>query len=134
MNNVEFFAALTAEIQAAYEESVTMDKAERLAGRFLHGMILATDEIRVVDLDARMRKSGVKAIRAAVYLEEVRKNEKKPSDVLLDALVNSSREVQAAQDALDNAEVLRDQLQNYYNIFNQAHVFFRQTSKASFAG
>lgn len=132
--NDKFYADLTAEIKAAYEESVTMDKAERLSGRFLHGMILVAEELRNVDLDARMRKSGVKAIRAAVYLEEVRKSEKKPSDVLLEALVNSSREVQAAQDAWDTAEVYRDQLQNYYNIFNQAHVFFRQTSKASFAG
>lgn len=125
-------AVLTAEIKAAYEQGVTMEQAERLAGRFLHAMILVSEELKTADLDSRMRKTGVKAIKAAVYLKEATKGDKKPSDVLLGALVDSNDAVRQEQDAFDEAEVKRDNLHNYYNIFKESHVYARGIAKGRF--
>lgn len=123
---------LTEQIQRSYEEGVTIDEAERLAAKFLHAQILISGELRTVDLDARMKKTGVKAVKAAVYLAEVQAVERKPSDVLLSAKVDVSEEVEVAQRELDTAEVYRDELQNYFNVFREAHIHFRGISKGKF--
>lgn len=118
--------SLSNDIKKSYESSVTIEEAEKLAAKFLGAQLEVADHLRNLDLDARMRKSGVKALKAAVYLDEVSKNEKKPSDVLLNATVDSSKLVNDEQRSLDEAEVERDLYQNYFNIFKEAHIFFRQ--------
>jgi len=123
---------LTAKIQASYEEGITLEAAEKLAGEFLHAQIKVADALREADLDARMKRTGTKAIKAAVYLAEATKGEKKPSDVLLAAVVDTSKEVIEQQDLYDRAEVERDALQNYFNIFKEAHIHFRAIAKGRF--
>ncbi len=123
---------LTEAIERSYTEGVTMDEAEKLAGRFLHAQMATANELRDADLDARMRKSGNKSLRAAVYLEAATKDPKKPSDVLLEALVNSNELVQGEQTRFDEAEVNRDALQNYLSVFREAHVHFRTIAKGKF--
>lgn len=118
-------------IKDSYEQGVTVVGAEALAGEFLSGMIEVSEELRNVDLDARMRKSGVKAVRAAVYLEEIKKADKKPSDSWLEALINSNELVTGEQDRLDESEVQRDLLESYYSVFKEAHIYFRGISKGS---
>ena len=125
---------LKKEIERAYEESITVEEAEKLAGKFLHAQMLAANELQNADLDARMNKTGVKALKAAVYLNEATKGDKKPSDVFIGAVVDSDKMVEKEQKRLDEAEVYRDSIQNYYNIFREAHVFYRQISKGSFSG
>jgi len=125
------YSLLVEEIQKSYEEGVTVEHAERLAGKFLHAQMTVAEHLRVADLDARMKKTGVKAIKAAIYLETVQKSDKKPSDVMIDAYVHRNELVQAEQKSMDEAEVDRDLLQNYLNIFNQAHVHFRTISRQS---
>ena len=132
MDITKFCKELEHEIQAAYESQVTIPEAEKLAAKFLHAQMLLAEKLKRVDLDARMRKSGVKALRAAVYLEEVKKSDKKPSDVMLEAIINSSSMVQSQQDELDAAEVERDELRSFMDIFNNAHIFFRGISKGKF--
>ena len=119
-------------IQQSYQEGVTVEEAERLAGEFLHAQLMVAEELRKSDLDARMRKSGVKSIKAAVYLEEASKGDKKPSDVYLQAKVDSSSIVTSEHKSLDEAEVSRDLLQNYFNIFKESHIHFRSIAKGSF--
>lgn len=128
----ELCKKLETKIQESYETGVSLQEAERLAGEFLYALIKVSDELRITDLDARTKKAGVKAIRAAVYLEAATKDPKKPSDVMLSALVDTSELVQGEQDRLDMAEVDRDALERYYNIFNQAHLHFRAIAKGSF--
>ena len=53
---------LEQEIQTSYEQGVSMVDAERLAGKFLAAQIKVSDELKKSDLDARLRKSGVKSI------------------------------------------------------------------------
>jgi hypothetical protein len=130
----EMCAELEVEIENAYTEGTTLEQAERLAARFLKAQLAVSRELQKADLDSRMRKSGVKAIRAAVYMEAATKGDKKPSDVLLEHLVNSDDIVSGEQRRFDEAEANRDGLERYYNIFSNAHVFFRNSAKGQFGG
>lgn len=123
---------LTQIIKDAYESGVTIEQAERYAAQFLHAQLLIAQKLQETDLDSRMKKSGVKAIKAAVYLDEASKGDKKPSDVYIGAKVDSNQLVGSEQKAFDEAESYRDSLQNYYNIMKEAHIFFRGVSKGRF--
>lgn len=125
---------LVLEIQASYESGVTVEEAEKLAGKFLYAQIQVAEELRVADLDARMKKSGTKAIKATIYLEAATKSDKKPSDVMLGAMVDTNELVLGEQQKLDEADVLKSALDNYMNIFQQAHCHFRNISKGAFSG
>lgn len=126
------YKELTDKIKAAYEQDLTVQDAERLAAEFLYAQILVGGELRKVDLDARMKKSGLKAVKAAIYLDEATKGERKPSDVMLSAIVDRSPLVQAEQTAFDESEVDKNQLENYLDTFRNAHVFFRGVARGRF--
>lgn len=130
----EFILGLEAKIQDSYEQGVTIPEAERLASEFLHAQLKVSEELKKADLDARTRKSGVKAIKAAVYMEAATKDPKKPSDVMLQAIVDLNDIVQGEQRAFDEAEVDFAELERYYNIFQNAHIHFRSLAKGSFGG
>lgn len=124
-------ASLEAKIQAAYTESVTIEEAEKLAAEFLHAQMRVAEHLRTASLDARMRKAGMKAVRAAVYLDGVSGHDKKPSDTLLLAQVDTNAIVAREQNEFDKSEAESESLQNYLRIFVAAHVFFRQMSRAT---
>lgn len=130
----ELFAQLETKIQSAYTDGTTLEQAERLAAEFLYAQMQVSNELQKLDLDARMRKSGVKAIRAAIYMEAATKDPKKPSDVMLEAIVNMNELVQGEQNELDKAEVDRAALERYYDIFLNAHIYFRGVAKGNFGG
>lgn len=119
-------------IKNAYESSPTIEEAEKLAGRFLEAQIIVGKELSEVDLDTRMKKSGLKSVKAAVYLEKATASDKKPSDVMLNAMVDSDKLVGDSQDAFDKAEVLKNSLENYLSVFHEAHVYFRGIAKGRF--
>lgn len=121
--------ALEAKIMDSYTQGITIDDAEKLAGEFLHAMMQVSDEIKTNDLDARMRKSGVKAVRAAVYTSLATGVDKKPTEGSLEHSINLNELVQGEQKALDEAEAERDNLERYYNIFMNAHLHFRSIAK-----
>ncbi len=128
------FETLEAKIQNTYTEGTTLENAERLAAEFLGAQMQVANQLQKIDLDARMRKSGVKAVKAAIYMEAATKTEKKPSDVMLQAIVDMDKVVQSEQDGLDTAEVERASLERYYDIFVNAHIFFRGVAKGNFGG
>ncbi len=128
----EFADELTKDIKRTYEEGVTIEEAEKLAGKFLHAQLEVAKVLAEADLDARMKKTGVKAIKAAIYLDEATKGDKKPSDVMLNALVDSNELVRGEQVSFDEAEVNSDSLQNHLNIFKEAHIYFRGIAKGRF--
>lgn len=123
---------LTSIIQQAYESSVTIQEAEKFAALFLHAQIQVGDELSKADMDSRMRKNGLKAVKAAVYMEAATKTEKKPSDVMLEAVVNMNELVTGEQEGFDRAEVERDRLQNLLNVYRDAHIYFRALAKGRF--
>lgn len=124
--------SLSKEIEDSYESSVSIEQAEKLAAKFLYAQLQLSEELAVRDLDARMKKSGVKAIKAAVYHAEATKGDKKPSDAFLQSLVDMNEHVGSEQQSFDSAEVERERLQNYFNIFKEAHIFYRGISKGRF--
>ncbi len=131
-NFQKFCEELTRDIQNAYESSPTLEESEKLAAKFLNAQIQVGAELKAADLDSRLRKSGVKAIKAAVYMENATKSEKKPSDVMLQAMVDMDQIVISEQSAFDSAEVLKNELENYLNVFRDAHIFFRGVAKGRF--
>jgi hypothetical protein len=59
---------LETKIQKSYEEGITLEDAEKLAAEFLHAMMQISQQLKSLDLDARMKKAGLKSIKAATYL------------------------------------------------------------------
>lgn len=134
MDILDFCAELEADIKAAYEGGVTMPVAEALAAKFLSGSLSVGNELEVADLDARMRRAGLKSLKGAVYLAECSKSDKKPSDKMLEAMIDSDKLVLESQEAFDTAEVYVNKLKNYLNVFHEAHVFMRTVAKGSYEG
>lgn len=132
MTFTEYCTELQADIISAYESSPNLNEAEKLAAKFLNAMIETGKELQVCDLDCRMKKSGLKAAKAAVYMESATKDAKKPSDVMLQAIVDMDKIVGSAQDAFDTAEVYKNQLENYLSVFREAHIFMRGCAKGRF--
>ena len=122
-------AELETIIQNSYTEGVTLDEAEKLAGNFLHAQLQVSAQLTTVDLDARTRKSGLKAVRAAVYLNILQTSDKKPTEAQMAATIDTDGLVSSEQTAYDSAEVSKAELERYLDIFNQAHVYFRQISR-----
>lgn len=124
--------SLEEKIQAAYTAGVTLDEAEKLASEFLYAMMAVSTELKDADLDSRMKKAGVKGVRAALYLSTVQSSERKPTEAQIAAMIDVNEVVQGEQDGFDRAEVSRDELERYYQIFKEAHVHFRGVSKGKF--
>lgn len=116
-------------IQETYESGVTVDQAEKLAAEFLHASLIINSHLATLSLDARMKKSGLKAIRAAVYLEEVSKSEKKPTEAMLSAILDTNELVSGEQTALDTSEVEVEELKRLYDTYNNCHIYYRNIGK-----
>lgn len=123
---------LSSKIKHSYEQGVGLDEAEKLASEFLYAQIKLSEALKESDLDARMKKTGLKAVKAASYMNEATRGDKKPSDTFIQAVVDQDKDVIGSQDLLDSAESQRDHLQNYYNIFKEAHIHFRGIAKGRF--
>lgn len=125
---------LEAKIQSIHTEGITMQEAEKLAAEFLGAQIAVSEELKVADLDARMRKTGAKAVKAAIYLDIVQKSEKKPTEAQITAMIDSDAIVQGEQNEYDKAEVEKEDLERYYNIFREGHIYCRGIAKGNFGG
>ncbi len=126
--------SLEDKIKSTYTDGVTMEDAEKLAAEFLFAQLQVSTELKTADLDARMKKSGVKAIRGAIYLDIIQKNERKPTEAAIAAMIDTDKIVLNEQSDLDAAEVSRDDLERYYNIFQNAHIYYRTVAKGTFGG
>ncbi len=125
---------LEAKIESIYTTGISLDEAEKLAAELLHIQFSLSEELKKVDLDARMRKSGVKAIRAAIYMEAATKTDKKPTEAALASIVDMNEIVQNEQKSLDEAEVERDHLKRLNDVFINGHIFCRGVAKGNFGG
>ncbi len=132
MDFKEFCKSLEEKIKATYTDGVSLEQAEKLAGEFLYAQLVVSGELKKADLDSRMRKTGVKAIRAAIYTDAATKSEKKPTEAALEAMINVNDLVQGEQSEFDKAEVERDDLSRYYSVFREAHIYFRGIAKGKF--
>lgn len=123
---------LEEKIKTSYQSGVTLDEAEKLASEFLSAMLEISEELRSADLSSRMRKASLKAVKAAVYMNEATKNDKKPTESMLTALIDKNEIVQGEQESFDKTEVERDALERTFSILKEAHLHFRGISKGRF--
>lgn len=130
----KYLEELEEDIKKAATENVEKDEAERLAAKFLLAQIEVSKSLRRADLTARLNKAAVKEKKASVYLAEVAKADKKPSDVLLEQIVNTDKGVWLEQSKFDASEVERDSLQDYFDVFKDSHIYFRSVGKGRFDG
>src|SRR5690554_4693134 len=134
MNFLNLCEELESKIQEVYEKGITPEDAEKLAAKFLYAQMVISRELRKADLDTKMRKTGVKALRAAVYLDTVKSQEKKPTEATISATIDTHGVVQQEQDSFDKAEVLKAELERYYDIFTNGHIYARGVAKGTFGG
>lgn len=132
VNTNSKYADLQHEIARAYQGDVTISDAEKLAAKFLLAQMEVADELSQYDLDARMKKNGVKAKRAMVYMEAATRSDKKPSDTLLEHHVAMDPGVQLAQNTYEESDAKRESLSLYLGIFKDAHIYFRGISKGRY--
>jgi hypothetical protein len=126
------YKALEQKIINSYTEGVTVSQAEALAGEFLEAQIKASEELKKLDLNSRLVKDSVKETRAKVFLAEATKTDKKPSDSMLQAYVDSNDKVLSDQSTLAVAESDRDEVYRMFSIFQNAHLHFRAIAKGKF--
>ncbi len=128
MNFKEYCESLEAKIIQSYTEGVSLDTAEKLAGEFLVAQLKVSRELAKKDLDSRMRKQGVKAIRAALYTK-IKGEVEKITEAAMTAQLDNNELVSGEQTSYDEAEVNKAELERYYEVFQAAHVYYRQTSR-----
>lgn len=131
--NKEFDLLLKA-VTNAYEHGVTMDEAEKLAAKCLGVQLKIASELLVLDIDSRMKKNGMKASRAQIYLDLCGAADKKPSDTFLEHKVNLNSTVNASVDLYERASALFENLSLYLSIFKESHVYFRGVAKGNYSG
>ncbi len=125
---------LEAKLANSFVNSPTMEESEKLAAEFLHAQFQISRVLTSKDLDARNRKHGLKQIRSTLYKEFVSGQDKKPTEATLAAMIDTHELVAPGQEALDLAEVERDELSRAYDLCLNGHIFYRGIAKAGFNG
>lgn len=126
------YKALEQKIIQSYQEGVTPMTGETLAAEFLEAQIKVSEEVKIAALNARLNKSVLKEARAKLLYAEATKGDKKPSDSILQAIVDSDKRVLGIQNLFDESEEDANELERMYNIFREAHIFYRGISKGRF--
>ncbi len=135
MNNLEKeLNSLKKSIESAYQEGVTIPQAEKLASKTLLVRMQLADEIQCNDLDARMKRQGVKAVRGQEYTRIATASDKKPTETAIESQINTSELVIDAENEYAIADTAKDRLQLYSGILADAHIFFRYTARGTFEG
>ncbi len=125
---------LKAIIASVYESGITMPEAEKYAALFLQAQLSVSSDLESADLDRRMRKRGLKALKSAVRTEAIRTAEgaRKPTEGVLDDIVNLDELVAKEEASFDEAEVKTEALERLFGIFKDGHIFFRGVARGNF--
>lgn len=126
------YQQLIKEVDAVNDQGITIDHAERVAGLALSTMNELSEQLAVTDKARRMRKAGLKAIRAITRQEEIKKHDKKPTESQLDDVLTLNGMVQKEEDGFDEAEVETELLERQFGISKESHLYFRSISKGRF--
>lgn len=116
---IEFYAKLL-----PLGKSISTSEAEKRASLFLEAMA------KVTDMRHTLAEGKVKAtsIQAAVYAEELAKGTAKTMTENK-VTAEASAEYAAAREELENIENDVNYLKAYYEVFSNAHIFYRQAAK-----
>lgn len=104
--------------------SISYTEAERRAGEFLSAMATVTNVKHLLNSD----KIRLLSIQTAVYAEQMSKGTAKTvTENKLTA--EASEEYTKAREDLENIDNDISYLRAYYDIFNNAHIFYRTMAK-----
>jgi hypothetical protein len=112
-------------LQMAADNIVDPGTAKKTAAEFLSAQMKISEAVHAADFDARKAKIKLKAVKARVYMEAVSGADKKPTEAMLVAIVDSNQEVVDAQIEFDGFEVDCDLLGHYLHTMQESHVYFR---------
>jgi hypothetical protein len=126
------YKALEQKIINSYVEGVTASQAENIAGEFIEAQIKASEELKEESLRHRLLKADLKEISARLFYNEATKGDKKPSDSLLQSIVDKDPEVKEATQQYILAEEKANELFRLIDIFKQAHYHFEKISNGKF--
>lgn len=118
-------------IQTA-QEGVTPMVAETIAAEFLSAQIQVSEELKVTAIKAKLLKSILKEERAKLLYKEATTPDKKPSDSILQAVVDKDQNVLYCQKNFDTGEEDAKELERLYDIFRESHIYYRGVSKGKF--
>lgn len=125
------YQELIQSLETTYQGGITLGEAEKLAAKALFVMDQLSRELVTKEGDRRLRKAGVKAIRAAIRIAEVKKYDKKPTESQLEDVLNTSEIVLAEESAFDSAEVDSEAYERMYSIAKEIHVYYRGVARGS---
>jgi hypothetical protein len=123
---------LEQKIITSFTDGVTLSEAEQLAGEFLGAQIQISEELKEESIRHRMLKADLKEIAARLFYDEATKGEKKPSDSLLQSIVDKDPGVKEATQKHLLSEERANELYRLLNIFANAHLHFRSIAKGKF--
>lgn len=109
-------------------KSISYSEAERRAGEFLMAMALVTDLRHVLSED----KIRALSVQTAVYAQELAKGTAKTMTENKVTAEASGAYTQARED-LERVENDVSYLKAYYEIFSNAHIFYRNMAKGESA-
>lgn len=118
-------------LKQAHERSFNTDKAVKAAASALRATFAVNDFIADADLRARHSKNEIERIEADKYRKYKETATAKITDTALNKMVDSDADVIAAKRAHAEAESEAKNWNNFYNILNNAHIFFRNLAKIS---
>lgn len=111
------------------EKAVSEREAERRAGRFLEIQAFIVDSIDTLN-DNKIRATSLEKAVYAKVLSEVRVKQVTEKKIQTEA----DPDYQATRENLEDVDARINYLKSYYKIFDNAHIFYRQLSKAEFSG
>ena len=123
---------LKSEVELAYDEGVSMERAERLAAKCLGAQLRIAERLATADLDARMKKNGLKTVKANAYMRAATSAEKKPTESMIDAMITQDKDVANSAEWYDRADAEKESLTIYLGIFRDAHIYFRGIAKGRY--
>lgn len=108
-------------------QSISMPEAERRAGEFL--VVMA----KIADWKHLLGKEKIKltSIQTAIYAEELSNGKAKTMTENKVTAEASTRYI-SSREALEEMDNDISYLKTYYEIFNNAHLFYRQMCKSDF--
>lgn len=105
-------------------KSISFTEAERRAGEFLLGMAKITDAKHGLS----ERKINALSIQTVVYADTLQKGQSKTMTENK-IYAEANREYIEVREALESIENDISYLKSYFDIFNNAHIFYRNAAK-----
>ncbi len=122
----EVIKDMTDKMKIIKEVGVDSSTADALAADFALARLAAIEVRKEIELKAKLKKTSVEAVRGSIYLDIVSKSEKKPTESMLEHILNTDKIVVGEENSLAKLEVETKALTEYADIFKDMHILCRK--------